>query len=102
MRASRAFSLIELLVVIAVIAILAALVLSVFGRTRGASQAATCRNNLRQWGMATHLFAADNEDFSAKEMVHPAVIQSRTVGMLICHGEMNLPRLLRNAVANKC
>jgi prepilin-type N-terminal cleavage/methylation domain-containing protein/prepilin-type processing-associated H-X9-DG protein len=67
MRASRAFSLIELLVVIAVIAILSALVLSVFGRIRATSQATTCRNNLRQWGMATILFAADHDDILPPE-----------------------------------
>jgi len=48
--------------VIAVIAILAALLLSALGRARAASQATTCRNNLRQWGVATHIFAADNGD----------------------------------------
>ena len=50
MRASRAFTLVELLVAIGVIAILAALVLSAFSRTRVTAQAITCRNNLRQWG----------------------------------------------------
>ncbi len=48
--------------VIAVIAILTALLLSALGRVRGASQATTCRNNLRQWGAATLLFAADHDD----------------------------------------
>ena len=62
MRASRAFTLIELLVAIGVIAILAALVLSAFSRTRATAQAITCRNNLRQWGTATHLYAADHDD----------------------------------------
>ncbi|MGA2181341.1 MAG: type II secretion system protein, partial [Verrucomicrobiota bacterium] len=50
MRASRAFTLVELLVAIGVIAILAALVLSAFSRTKATAQAITCRNNLRQWG----------------------------------------------------
>ena len=48
--------------VFTVIAILAALVLSVLNRTHATSQAIICRNNLRQWGMATHIFAADNGD----------------------------------------
>ena len=67
MRASRAFTLVELLVAIGVIAILAGLVLSVFSRTRVASQAITCRNNLRQWGTATHLYAADHDDLLPAE-----------------------------------
>lgn len=53
--------------VIAVIAILAALLLSVFGHVRATSQATTCRNNLRQWGMATIVFAADHEDILPQE-----------------------------------
>ena len=65
MRASRAFTLVELLVAIGVIAILAALVLSVFSRTRVTTQAISCRNNLRQWGLASHLFAADHNDYPA-------------------------------------
>jgi len=67
MRASRAFTLIELLVVIAVIGILSALLLSVLGRTRVASQAIACRNNLKQWGVATHFFAAEHDDFLPPE-----------------------------------
>ena len=67
MRAARAFTLIELLVAIAVIAILAALVLSAFSRTRATAQAITCRNNLRQWGTATHLYAADHDDLLPPE-----------------------------------
>ena len=67
MRASRAFTLVELLVTIGVIAILAALVLSVFSHTRATTQAITCRNNLRQWGLATHIFAGDNNDFLPKD-----------------------------------
>jgi prepilin-type N-terminal cleavage/methylation domain-containing protein/prepilin-type processing-associated H-X9-DG protein len=67
MRASRAFSLIELLVVIAVIAILAALLLSGLSRVKAASQATTCRNNLKQWGAAAQLFAADHNDYLPPE-----------------------------------
>jgi prepilin-type N-terminal cleavage/methylation domain-containing protein/prepilin-type processing-associated H-X9-DG protein len=67
MRASRAFSLIELLVVIAVITILTALLLSGIHHLKAASQATTCRNNLRQWGAATLLYAADHDDYLPPE-----------------------------------
>ena len=67
MRASRAFTLVELLMTIGVIAILAALVLSAVCRARAATQAITCLNNLRQWGNATHLYALDNNDFLPKD-----------------------------------
>ena len=67
MRASRAFTLIELLVVIAIIAILVALVLSGLHRVRASSHATTCRNNLKQWGAGTLLFAADHDDLLPPE-----------------------------------
>jgi general secretion pathway protein G len=67
MRALRAFTLIELLVVCAVIAILAALLLPTIVRTRATAQAITCRSNLKQWGTATHLYAADHDDFLPPE-----------------------------------
>jgi prepilin-type N-terminal cleavage/methylation domain-containing protein/prepilin-type processing-associated H-X9-DG protein len=67
MKAARAFSLIELLVAIAVIAILAALLLSALACAKGKAQAIECRNNLKQWGVATHAFAADHDDYLPKD-----------------------------------
>jgi len=66
-RAVRAFTLIELLVAIGIIAILAALLLSALHHARANAQAAECRNNLKQWGIATHLFAADNDELLPKD-----------------------------------
>jgi prepilin-type N-terminal cleavage/methylation domain-containing protein/prepilin-type processing-associated H-X9-DG protein len=67
MKAARAFTLIELLVAMTVIAILSALLLSALHRAKATAQAAGCRNNLRQWGSALHLFAADHDDFLPPE-----------------------------------
>ncbi|HVU26366.1 MAG TPA: prepilin-type N-terminal cleavage/methylation domain-containing protein [Verrucomicrobiae bacterium] len=67
MNPNRAFTLIELLVVIAIIAILAALLLSAIGHAKGSAQAIACRNNLRQWGLATHVYAAENNDYLPPE-----------------------------------
>jgi general secretion pathway protein G len=62
MPRTRAFTLIELLMVMGIIAILAALLLSVIGHCKASAQAIACRNNLRQWGTATQLYAADHGD----------------------------------------
>jgi prepilin-type N-terminal cleavage/methylation domain-containing protein len=66
-KTARAFTLVELLVVMVIIAILAALLFPSLTRARQSVQAASCLNNLRQWGLATQLFALDNGDFLPKD-----------------------------------
>ena len=53
-RARRGFTLIELLVVIAIIAILIALLLPAVQQAREAARRASCKNNLKQIGLALH------------------------------------------------
>lgn len=68
----RAFTLVELLVVIAIIGILVGLLLPAVQAAREASRRMSCKNNLRQFGIALHNFHDVNQAF-------PPAYEKRTV-----------------------
>jgi prepilin-type processing-associated H-X9-DG protein len=57
----------ELLVAIAIIAVLASLLFPALNRAKGKARSIVCLNHLKQWGLATHLYVSENDDFLPPE-----------------------------------
>jgi prepilin-type processing-associated H-X9-DG protein/prepilin-type N-terminal cleavage/methylation domain-containing protein len=73
----RAFTLVELLVCVTILTVLAALLLPALSRAREKARAILCVSNLRQWGLATHLYVVDHNDYLPPEG-HPNPMPSST------------------------
>lgn len=88
----RAFTLIELLVVIAIIAILIALLLPAVQQAREAARRSSCRNNMKQLGLALHNyheqvgrfpFGWDTRGFTWGAMILPQIEQGPLYNTLL-------------------
>jgi prepilin-type N-terminal cleavage/methylation domain-containing protein len=93
MRRIRGFTLIELLVVVAIIAVLVALLLPALQKARDFAKATTCRSQLRQFALASSIYAAENNESFPLTEITPITIMSpgwRQIGSTyfsqsICH-----------------
>src|ERR1700677_3953513 len=57
------FTLVELLVVIGILCVLIAILLPALSKARQSANGITCASNLRQWGMAVHMYANENDGY---------------------------------------
>jgi prepilin-type N-terminal cleavage/methylation domain-containing protein/prepilin-type processing-associated H-X9-DG protein len=86
MSAKRAFTLVELLVVIAIIGVLVGLLLPAVQSARASARSASCKNNMRQIGLALHQYC-DTHNGEFPEWWHSATIEKSWIYTLADHFE---------------
>ncbi|HCS54282.1 DUF1559 domain-containing protein [Rubinisphaera sp.] len=94
----KAFTLIELLVVIAIIAILVALLLPAVQQAREAARRSSCKNNLKQIGLALHNYHDAHSCFPSGFYRRDYSVSSTFAGPGWGWGTMILPQLEQTAL----
>jgi len=84
----RGFTLIELLVVIAIIAVLVALLLPAVQQAREAARRTSCKNNLKQLGLAVHNYQTAHRVFPPGAAVNTNLTSTGNNGSWGVHGRL--------------